>query len=283
MTNTHRIRLVVSDVDGTLVTPDKQLTERTKAAVRKLAEANIAFAITSGRPARGMRMFVEPLGLRTPLGGFNGGIVVHPDAKLAPIEVKAMAPDIVVAVIRGLIRRGFDPWVYQYNDWVLRDPNAAHAAHEQANVRFAPIVTKDLERHIDGVVKIVGVSDDMALMEACENEARERFGGVISAARSRPHFLDITRPDANKGAFVQRLSRELGVPREAIATLGDMPNDVHMFAHSGLSIVMGQASEELKRAATTVTKSNTEEGFAEAIERYVLGDAESTGARHAQF
>lgn len=259
---------MVADVDGTLITPEKVITERTKVVVRKLAAANIAFAITSGRPPRGMGMLVEPLGLRTPIAGFNGGMFVQPD--MTPIEVKAIRPDHVVPIVRALIKRGLDAWIYQYNDWFLRDPSAPHAEREARTVRFAPIVTDDLEKHVEGVVKIVGVSDDYPRIEACENEARERFGDLISAARSRPHYLDITRPDANKGEVIRRLSRESGIPREAIATVGDMPNDVLMFALSGLSIAMGQSSEGVKRAARRVTTSNTEEGFAQAIERYVL-------------
>ena len=268
MTSTDRIRCVLADVDGTIVMPDKTITERSRAAVRKLADANILFAITSGRPPRGMAMLVEPLALHTPMAGFNGGMIVWPD--MTPIDVKAVPAELVPLVIRHLIGRGLDAWIYQRNDWFLRDPNAPHAPREQRTVQFAPIVTDDLESHAEGVVKIVGVSDDRSLMEACENEVRDRFGDRVSAARSQPHYLDITHPDANKGEVVRRISRALGIPQEAIATIGDMPNDVLMFALSGLSIAMGQASEDVKCAARRVTKPNTQDGFAEAIERYVL-------------
>jgi hydroxymethylpyrimidine pyrophosphatase-like HAD family hydrolase len=120
------------------------------------------------------------------------------------------------------------------------------------------------------VVKIVGVTDDPALMAACETEMRERFGDFASVARSQAYYLDITHPAANKGEVLHYLSREFDIPREEIATVGDMPNDVLMFAQSGLSIAMGQSSQDVKRSARHVTKANTEEGFAEAIERFIL-------------
>ncbi len=270
MNDQHRIRLVLADVDGTLVTPDKTISERARAAVRKLDDAGIAFAVTSGRPPRGMVMLLEPLALRTQIAGFNGGMMVSPD--LTSAHVKAIAPKFVAPIIRTLIERGLDAWVYQWNEWLLRDPGAPHAAREQQTVRFPPTVSADLERHTGGVVKIVGVTDEKALIEACEIEIRDRYGDHVSAARSQAHFLDITHPDANKGEVLSYLSRELGIPTEQIATLGDMPNDVLMFARSGLSIAMGQASEEVKQSARRVTRSNTEEGFAEAIERYVLNE-----------
>jgi Cof subfamily protein (haloacid dehalogenase superfamily) len=266
-----RIQLVLADVDGTLVMPDKTLTERSRTAVRKLGEANIAFAITSGRPPRGMSMLLEPLALRTPVAGFNGGVLASPD--MTWFEVRAVAPKLVAPIVRHFIDRGLDAWIYQWNDWFLRDPEAPHAPRERTTVGFAPTVTKDLESHVGGVVKIVGVTDDSAVMEACEEEVRERFGDNVSVARSQPHYLDVTHLDANKGQVLRRLSHEMGIPHEAVATVGDMPNDVLMFALSGLSIAMGQAGEDVKRAAKRVTKPNTQDGFAEAIERYVLGGA----------
>jgi len=268
MNDSHRIQLVLADVDGTLVTPDKAITERARAAVRKLAEANIAFAVISGRPPRGMAMLLEPLGLRTPIAGFNGGAIVSPD--LTSIEIKAILPKLVGPIVHSLIDRGLDAWIYQWNEWFLRDPTAPHAEREQRTVQFAPTVTEELESRSGGVVKIVGVTDDRDTMEVCENDMRERFGDRVSIACSQSYYLDITHPAANKGEVLRRLSRELGIPPQGIATVGDMPNDVLMFALSGLSIAMGQASEDVKRSARRVTKPNTQDGFAEAIERYVL-------------
>src|SRR6185312_3442588 len=91
--------------------------------------------------------------------------------------------------------------------------------------------------------------------------------------RSQPYYLDVTHPNANKGAVVRRLSALLKVPTEQIATIGDMPNDVLMFALSGLSIAVGNASLEVQRAARRVSTSNEDEGFANAVERYVLPQA----------
>jgi Cof subfamily protein (haloacid dehalogenase superfamily) len=263
------IELLIADVDGTLVTPDKELTERTRLAVRKLHDASIAFAITSGRPPRGMSMLVEPLAITTPIAGFNGGMLVYPD--MSPIEVKALPAELVPQIVGVIETRGLDVWVYQGNDWFVRKADAPHVAREHWTVRYAPIVSPDLSRLSEGVVKIVGVSDDGPAVEACERDLRERFGDRVSAARSQPYYVDVTHLSANKGEVVQRLSQRLKLPAEKIATIGDMPNDVLMFAKSGLSIAMGNASPDVQRTATRVTASNAEEGFADAVERFVLG------------
>ncbi len=262
------IELLIADVDGTLVTHEKELTARAREAVRKLHEAKIAFAVTSGRPPRGMSMLVEPLAITTPIAGFNGGMFVKPD--MSPIEVKALPADLVPQVVSVIDARRLDVWVYQGSEWFVRKIEAPHVAREQWTVRFAPTVASDLSRLTDGVVKIVGVSDDLKAVEACEHELRERFGDRVSAARSQPYYVDVTHPNANKGDVVQYLSKRLGIPAEKIATIGDMPNDVLMFARSGLSIAMGNASPDVQRAARRVTTSNADEGFANAVERFLL-------------
>jgi Cof subfamily protein (haloacid dehalogenase superfamily) len=263
-----KIRLVIADVDGTLLTPGKALTDRAMGAVRKLHGAGIAFAITSGRPPRGMSMLLEPLELTTPIAAFNGGMLVNPD--LSPIEERILPMALVGPLIEALERQGLDVWIYRGADWFVRDVQAPHVDREQRTVGFAPGVVANFDRLHDGVVKIVGIGDDLPLVARTEAGVREQFGDHASAARSQPYYLDVTHPDANKGTVVRRLSELLAIPAVSIATLGDMPNDVLMFALSGLSIAMGNASPEVQRAARRVTSSNEDEGFARAIERYVL-------------
>jgi Cof subfamily protein (haloacid dehalogenase superfamily) len=193
---------------------------------------------------------------------------VQPD--MTPIDVKALPADIVPLVMSLIDERGLDVWIYQGSEWYVRKVDAPHVAREQWTVRFAPTVAADLTRLTDGVVKIVGVSDDLKAVEACEHALRERCGDRVSAARSQPYYVDVTHPNANKGDVVEYLSKKLGVPTEKIATIGDMPNDVLMFSRSGLSVAMGNASPDVQRAARRVTTSNADEGFANAVERFVL-------------
>jgi Cof subfamily protein (haloacid dehalogenase superfamily) len=276
MANAKQIELVLADVDGTLVTSDKQLTERAIAAVRKLKRREIQFAVTSGRPPRGMQMLVEPLQLSLPLAAFNGGLFAAPD--MSVIEARSIDPALVEPIVQLLDARGLDVWLYRGSDWLLRDAHAPHVAKEADTVRFAPTVVGDVRAITDQIAKIVGVSDDLELVASVEAQARERFGERVSAARSQPYYLDVTHPHANKGDVLRYFSREYDVPLERIATLGDQPNDVLMFTEAGLSIAMGNAGEEVKRAADEVSASNDEDGFALAIERFVLGDDDADTA-----
>jgi Cof subfamily protein (haloacid dehalogenase superfamily) len=264
------IEAVLADVDGTLVTQEKLLSERAIAAVDSLRERGIAFAVTSGRPPRGMSMLIEPLALTTPIAAFNGGLIVRPD--MSVVEQKTLAEVVVGPAIELLGSAGLDVWLYSGADWLVRDPKAPHVDRESNTVRFEPTVVESFDG-VEDVAKIVGVSDDHDLVAATTEQARERFGEHVSAAQSQPYYLDITHPHANKGEVVNYLAAHLGIPAGRFATIGDMPNDVLMFAHSGLSIAMGNAGPEVQRAARRVTASNEQDGFAKAIERFVLGGA----------
>jgi Cof subfamily protein (haloacid dehalogenase superfamily) len=263
-----KISLVLADVDGTLVTAEKVLTARAGAAVRALRTADIAFAITSGRPPRGMAMLIDPLALQTPVAGFNGGIFVKPDMTI--MEEHVLAADVAKRAVEVILHNHMDVWVYSGKDWLIRDPNAPHVAREQWTVKFAPMVVENFEDVLSRAVKIVGVSDDHDLVARCEKDAQDALGANASAARSQPYYLDVTHPDANKGAVVTTLAKLLAVPAGEIATIGDMPNDVLMFRKSGLSIAMGNASPDVQAQADLVTDSYDDEGFAKAIERFIL-------------
>ncbi len=262
------IRLLLADVDGTLVTNDKVLTDRAIAAVSKLKQAGIRFAVTSGRPPRGMAMLVEPLDLDTPIAAFNGGLFVHAD--MSVIEQHTIPDDLTPQVIDLLSAHDMAVWVYRGADWFVLDPQGPHVDRESWTVKFDPTPVDSFASVSDNVAKIVGVSDDHDAVRQAATVARERFGDHVSASRSQPYYADITHPHANKGAVVRYLAQTYQISAEEIATIGDMPNDVLMFAHSGLSIAMGNASEEVQRAARHVTTSNQDEGFATAVERFIL-------------
>jgi Cof subfamily protein (haloacid dehalogenase superfamily) len=269
MADKRKISLVLADVDGTLVNEQKVLTKRAQAAVQRLREEGIRFAITSGRPPRGMAMLLDDLRLDTPIAGFNGGLFVTP--QLAILAEKTLPGDIAAEAIELIRACGLDAWVYRGNDWLITKADAPHVAREARTVQFKPTIVADVAVELAQIAKIVGVSDDYEKVQRCEADAQAAFGEHATANRSQPYYLDITHLDANKGAVVDFLSRHLEVPAERIATIGDQPNDVLMFKRSGLSIAMGNASDQVKKQASVTTDSYNDEGFAKAMERFVLG------------
>ncbi|MEC4811691.1 MAG: Cof-type HAD-IIB family hydrolase [Scytonema sp. PMC 1069.18] len=290
-----KVSLLVADVDGTLVTKEKVLTKRARNAVSQLYAEGIAFTITSGRPPRGMKTLIDDLALTAPIAAFNGAVFLRPDFSI--IEQNLLSAPIAKRVIEIIDSHGLDVWIFSDRDWFVRDRHAPHVDREEWTIKFAPTVVPTFDNILNNVAKIVGVSDDLELVAQCEADTQQEFreqvccktstssggGELVSAARSQPYYLDVTHPHANKGFVVERLSQMLAIPTEEIATIGDMPNDVPMFSKSGLSIAMGNASQEVQRAAKYVTTSNEDEGFANAVERYILGTQSSAHTPSAVY
>ena len=280
-----KVSLLVADVDGTLVTKQKVLTERARLAVQKLHDAGIAFTITSGRPPLGMKMIVDALQLTAPIAAFNGAVFLQPDFSI--IEQNLLPMAVAKRVVEIIDSHGLDVWVYSDRDWFVPELHGPHVDREEWTVKFSPKVVPSFDDLLDKVAKIVGVSDDLDLVARCEADTQREFSGQVhckagessgggeevSAARSQPYYLDVTNPQANKGFVVERLSAMLNIPTHEIATIGDMANDVPMFKRSGVSIAMGNANLQVQQAAQYVTTDYENEGFANAVERFILGQS----------
>jgi Cof subfamily protein (haloacid dehalogenase superfamily) len=266
-----RIALVVSDVDGTLLTKDKTLTEAAKAAVRRLHETNVGFTIVSSRPTLGMRFLIEPLEIALPIGAFNGSSIVDPQSK--PVEQHLIPLSAVQRCLEVLNQFGVDIWLFTNDLWLTRNPDGEYNSHEKRAIRADPTIVDDFTPYLSGACKIVGSSSDPVLLQRCEAAMQKALGADANAIRSQSYYLDITPPGFDKGTFVEAIAKRLGIPTDAIATIGDMQNDLAMFRKSGVSFAMGNAADEVKKVATHVTTSNENEGFAGAMEMILKGNA----------
>jgi Cof subfamily protein (haloacid dehalogenase superfamily) len=259
-----RITLIVSDVDGTLLTKEKVLTDRAVSAVRKLHDAGIGFTITSSRPTIGMRFLIEPLGITLPIGAFNGSCIVDPALK--PVEQHLIPETAARRAVEVLNEFGAEIWLFTSDRWIARDGDGAYVPHEKRAIRADPTLVDDFTPYLSSACKIVGASADAAGLQRCEAAMQETLGVQATAVRSQSYYLDITPPGVNKGTFVQTIARRLGISTDAVATIGDMQNDLAMFRVSGMSFAMGNATDDVKSRATHVTASNEEDGFAKAME-----------------
>ena len=264
-----RVSLVLSDVDGTLVTTEKQLTAATILAVRRLYEHDIRFTVTSSRPPFGLRMLVERLQLQLPLGAFNGACLAMPDLSL--LSQHCIAANAAARAIEVLQSFGVGIWLFSAGYWWLRDANGDYVERERRTVAADPTVVPDYGPYLADLSKIVGVSRDFDHLARCETAARDALGASASVARSQRYYLDITPPYINKGTVVENLAKHLNIPAAEIVTVGDMDNDVSMFQKSSFSIAVGNASDAARAAASVVcSRTNDADGFAEAVDRFIL-------------
>lgn len=262
------IRLVISDVDGTLLDDQKQVTPRAKEAVKALRAAGIGFTFVSARPPKALKPLAEELEVDQPFVSFNGAMVCSPSLEV--LSQKLMTQRSSTHSAQLIVDHGLDLWAFVGTDWYVTEPFGPHTPHHREMLGPPKQLNFSLEI-CSAAAKIVGVSDDREKMAACEAAMRADATMSISVSRSSDYYLDVTDKDANKGLAVDALSSLLNIPASQIATLGDMPTDMLMFAKSGFSIAMGQADAAVKSAAKAVTAANSDEGFAKAIENYFLG------------
>jgi Cof subfamily protein (haloacid dehalogenase superfamily) len=267
---TREIRLVVSDVDGTLLDPNKELSSANREAVHQLRDACIQFAMVSSRPVRGLEWLLAELNVEAPCAGFNGGLVVRPD--LSVIEEKDLPAGLIPEIVNVIAAHKLDVWLYTRDLWLVSQLDGLHVRNDANAVRFSPELFRGFSTvNLKSIIKVVAVGDRYDDITACESSLQDGFGNQLSATRSRVHYLDITHPDANKGTAIEAIAKFLQIPLENVATIGDAENDVLMFRKSGMSIAMGQALPEVHREALHMTTSNSEDGFFWAIRHFVLG------------
>lgn len=265
----HPIRFVLSDMDGTLLRPDHTPSQRTIATVRALREAGVFFSLASGRPPRAMLQMVEAFGIDMPVAGFNGGTLLNPDGSVL-VAHHLPADAALVALALFAPQPDVEVWLFADGEWLRSDPPGPMEAFEMAGLGYGPRVVKHFEPYLDRVDKIVAASRNAQLLVELEAQLQPKVQGLAHVSRSQPVYLDVTAMRANKGEALKTLAAHLGVPLAQTAAIGDGGNDPAMFEVAGLSIAMGQAEEVVKRQATVVTGSNTEDGAAEAIERFIL-------------
>src|SRR5690242_18211654 len=161
-----KVSLVVSDVDGTLVTTEKVLTDRSQEAVARLDAAGIGFSVISSRPPFGLKMLAEALRLRLPLGAFNGAALVS--AELLVLDQPALPLETAARALAVLRVRSIDAWLFTVDRWLVENPTGAYVAKEVTTVRTPPTVVADLRDHLVDVCKIVGASQDFSGLATCE-------------------------------------------------------------------------------------------------------------------
>ena len=261
------IRLVVSDVDGTLVDPDKQLTPATAEAVARLREGGVGFTIISARPMSGMMPIADTLGIDAPMGAFNGGIVFTRNGGIS--KQHTIATEVARAVVDAAEGVDVDLWVFASDTWYATSGEGHHVDSEKITSNQDPVIVDDVADLLDRADKITFVSDDEPVLVSL-HEKIASYSDRATIVQSQTYYLDVTALEANKGDGVAALCAVLDVPLAATVAIGDQQNDVPMLEAVGLSIAMGNAPDAVKQVADEGTRGNDEDGVAHAIDDIIM-------------
>lgn len=261
--------LVISDVDGTLVDDNKQLTPGTISALERLRAAGFSFTVISARPMSGLSPVADQLQLDTPIGAFNGGLIYRRSGEILCRHV------VSEAVARGVLELAVDvpvdTWVFADDQWFATSEDGAHTGSERVASNQEPTIRTSFDDLLDRADKITFVCDDPGVLDMLRDRIVAAHDGEATIVKSQTYYLDITATTANKGDGIARLAEALGVPLERTIVIGDQANDLAMFARAGRAIAMGNAPDDVKAKAAEITLANDADGVAHAIDKLILG------------
>ncbi len=262
------IRLLVSDVDGTLVRPDKSLSPAVLDAAAALRRHGIRLAVVSSRATIGLDVLIGPLRLDTPRAGFNGGVILDADDRV--LEEHVIPERACRETVARLEAAGLDVWVFADGRWLLKNQRLPYIEHERRSLNADYEAVDDFSPFLARTHKLMGSSTDFALVALAEATLAETAGTEVAVHRSQLFHVDVTHRDANKGSAALSIARRLGIDRGEMACIGDMSNDIPMLDAAGLAIAMGNAPDAVREHAHEVVASNEADGWAEAVGRLIL-------------
>ena len=268
-----KIRMIVSDLDGTMVDDTFQIPEENIKAVKEAAARGVLVTIATGRMYRSALPYAKKLGIDVPLIAYNGAIVKTVGGER--ISTEFLPPDVVKRVLRFVFEHGWYVQLYSEGKLYYAEATEAALAYEKASGVPGNAVGKEglLER-TDEVPKLLVVTKDEASGDEALSMLAEAFPSEILVMKSKANYIEVVLPGVSKAKAVLELAQKHGIAADEIMALGDSGNDVSMLKACGLGVAMGNASEAVKAEADAVTGICEEGGAAEAIHRYVLEDGQ---------
>lgn len=261
-------KLLAVDMDGTLLTDDLELLDSTIDVIQQAAAKGVAITIATGRMHASAKQFAEKLKINVPLITYQGALIQDLDAEKVIYE-RLIPSDISVKLIEIAEERGIHFQVYQ-DDLLYGAVDNERLQGYAEKTKVAYQVEPDLRKlAVKGFTKAIYIGEPDYL-EGMQEELREQFGESAHITKSTPYFLEVTHPEANKGAALRYLAKTMGIDLSETIGIGDNYNDLELVSVAGLGVAMGNAVDALKNKADYITLTNNEEGVKHVIEKFIL-------------
>lgn len=275
-----KYKMLVLDVDGTLLNDEKMISKRTLHALRKVQQMGVQIMLASGRPTYGLLPLAKQLELGIYNGyvlSYNGGQVINASNGEVIFE-RRINPEQIPYLEKKAVKNDFTIMTYNGDTVVCNRPGDAHVEAEAKLNGMKLEVQEFFSALIDyPPCKCMLVSDDEESLMSLETHFKRRLNGVLDVFRSEPYFLEVVGSGVDKGNTLAAVMEKLGIKKEEVVAFGDGVADVSMLQMAGLGIAMGNAPDSVKRCADHVTASNNEDGVAVAIENFLLAEMRAAG------
>lgn len=269
---TDNKKILILDIDGTLVNSKKEITPETLRCLRQIQEEGHIVALASGRPYSGMEEYAKQVGLDT-YGGyaisFNGGMIINCATGEAVYE-KSIDNRFAKTIYDYAVNNGIGMVTYKDNMAVTGTPIDNYMQYEARLNHLIIHSVKDFVGYVDfDMIKcLLTAEPDKAAV--CEQELKELLEPELNVFRSEPYFIEITTKGVDKAETIAVLLEMLGIPREASICCGDGFNDLTMVRYGGIGVAMDNAQQIVKDNADYITASCDEDGIAEVVKKFIL-------------
>jgi 5-amino-6-(5-phospho-D-ribitylamino)uracil phosphatase len=267
--STDAIRLLALDLDGTLLTSDKQISPPTLAALASVRDAGIKVVIASARPPRSVRHLFEQLALDTLQINYNGALIWDEPAK-RPVFHRPLSSRLARAIVE--LSRDQYPEVLvtcEVMDRWLTDRDD-HTHTTETGRMFKPDLVAPLETYLDKPVTKLMLLSDPPIIARLEAILIERFANVVAIIRTDDDLIQLMDRRVSKAVALQKLAAHYGINPRQIMAIGDAPNDVGMLQLAGVAVAMDNAYDVVKKVADWIAPSNNDDGVLAALQHYGL-------------
>ena len=264
------IKLFVSDIDGTILVSGKKISARNIQAVQKMVAAGITVTIATGRMYSAALPIAKELGVNVPIITYNGALIKSTEGEILHSEY--LPKDLIIDIVNFFERQNWYIQSYSNDKLFYAFRNDYSNLYETTQkVQGKEIGWQGLRENTENVCKLLGVNANLAETLERVKLVKTEFGERISVTKSHPQFIEMMMPGVSKAAAVKILAEKLGVEKSEVMAIGDSDNDLQMLQAAGQSIAMGNATENIKSACTFVTGDCADDGFADAVEKFVFG------------
>lgn len=263
-----KYRMLVLDLDDTLLTDDLSIGEGDRQAIQKASKLGVCITIATGRMFKATLPYAEQLGINVPVITYQGALIKETKTRKnlfhCPIPM-----DIAREVARDSADKRLYMQAYIDDDYYVEKYTEHSDMYERIS-GFKGIEVGRLDKFIDTDVTKLLIIDDPVNIQKLKDLYKKQFGEILCITTSKPTLLEFTHKDATKGRAIERLSKSLDIDRQGIVAIGDSYNDLPMIEYAGLGVAMGNASEDVKKRADYVTHTNNDNGIAHVIEKFIL-------------
>ena len=261
-----KYKFVAADMDGTLLNSCGEITPATADAIRKLAEQDVVFTVSTGRPIQGVEKYKELLGLTGPVITYNGAMIVNAENNEVLFEQGLLREDA-----RKIWELGqtYNTTMCIWAGNQLYGNRLDDRIHDYKKLSgVEPVLAEDIEELLDiGITKILWY-DEVERIEAFLTQLSSDLFCEVSYCTSKPTFLEFFSKKVSKAVAMEKIGELLGISREEMVAIGDGLNDLSMIQYAGLGVAMGNAAKEVKESAQFITATNEEEGVRKVLEKF---------------